>query len=271
LWGKLRQYNPVYRNMELDENAVDALRIASVNNEDAMEEVTVLQDAILVSGTSCANNNEGAETMELVEERGPVFEAVTNSDETPSTSSFFDEGVWRAEGGSGGAREDGEEQAEEDPMELDEEVIANDNPATGTGGGGEEGVSRASYITMTEDVRSEVERQHDATSSFVYRPGNEPVPAYDRRLLTSIYPGLFPFGRGGPDESRAVAVSQEKCVAHYLKLSTRQFATHPEFLIERFDTREKSEAIRNTCMSVKYNPRDQEAINTVTPSQVIVV
>jgi hypothetical protein len=52
----------------------------------------------------------------------------------------------------------------------------------------------------------------------------------DSMILESTFPELFPFGRGGPSEPRAASVCFERCVAHYLALSSHAFGQHATFV-----------------------------------------
>ena len=61
--------------------------------------------------------------------------------------------------------------------------------------------------------------------------GSKPVALNDRRLLSMLFPVLFPWGHGGPDDTRPVEVSLHSCLQRYLCLSTTQFAEHPTFAL----------------------------------------
>eukprot|EP00854_Cymbomonas_tetramitiformis_P003084 gene3084-3914_t len=128
-------------------------------------------------------------------------------------------------------------------------------------------VSRASLVMQDEDHQSSSERRHETAKRLVYRTGTQRLPSWKPEMLTKMYPQLFPFGRGGPTEERHVAVSTIKCIRHYLKLSSRSFATHPEFVMERFDTFVKSEGVRRSCLSLKC-ARDGSLASTVTEAQL---
>lgn len=76
------------------------------------------------------------------------------------------------------------------------------------------------------DLRSGIDHQtteYPSTKTFVVRPGPEFVSDSMPKYLETLYPDLFPFGRGGFDEIRRIRISKKALVAYYAKISTRQF------------------------------------------------
>ncbi len=58
--------------------------------------------------------------------------------------------------------------------------------------------------------------------TFVVRSAEDFVSDSDPNYLEIRYPDLFPFGRGGFDETRKILISKKMLVAYYTNLSTRQ-------------------------------------------------
>ena len=132
-------------------------------------------------------------------------------------------------------------------------------------------VQRASLVTTVNESRDVIEQEMDAIARFKYRTSISPLAkAYNPEIVQLMYPELYPYGLGGYGvRDREVPISAEALFRSSLLVSAnhQQFATHPEYLMERSDTFNKSEAIRSTCISLKYS-NDDEAITRITPPQV---
>jgi hypothetical protein len=68
--------------------------------------------------------------------------------------------------------------------------------------------------------------------------------------LECTFPDLLPFGRGGPREQRETAVSFERCVRHYLRLSSRAFAQHATFVLVAKDLCGRAAMMTNVSVRV---------------------
>jgi len=130
-------------------------------------------------------------------------------------------------------------------------------------------VNRASLITTYNESRTLNKQEMDAIMKFKYQTSTSPqVKPWDPKVVALMYPELLPYGRGGPgDKCRRVAISPENWFRNSLRLISGQFARHPEYLMERADTFNKSEGIRSTCISMQYS-NDDDAIQQITPEQV---
>jgi hypothetical protein len=132
-------------------------------------------------------------------------------------------------------------------------------------------VLRASLVTTINESRDVIEQEMDAIARYKYQTSTSPfAKAWDPEIVRLMYPELYPYGLGGYGvKSRVIPISVEELFRNSLKTPSnkQQFATHPEYLMERADTFNKSEAIRSTCISLKYS-NDDEAIDRITPTQV---
>jgi hypothetical protein len=144
---------------------------------------------------------------------------------------------------------------------------ASDNLSTNTDNGIP--VNRASLLTTFNESRTLNKQEIDAIMKFKYQTSTSPhVKPSDPKVVPLMYPELLPYGRGGPGEKfRTVAISPKNWFRNSLRLSSGQFARHPEYLMERADTFNKSGGVRSTCMSMQYS-YDDDAIQQITPKQV---
>lgn len=82
--------------------------------------------------------------------------------------------------------------------------------------------------------------------------GADPVNEfYNAGLFPMMYPTLFPYGRGGiEDTSRRVHVSMEANVRHMLRLADDRFQLHHSFMFVAFNILQRREALRRTKFKV---------------------
>jgi hypothetical protein len=74
----------------------------------------------------------------------------------------------------------------------------------------------------------------------------------DGNLLPMIYPTLFPYGIGGPEDvKRSAVVSLKRDVNHLLSLTDQRFQEHPSFLFTVFDILQHREMLLQTSLKVK--------------------
>jgi hypothetical protein len=67
-----------------------------------------------------------------------------------------------------------------------------------------------------------------------------------------IYPTLFPYGIGGPDEARrSTPVSLKQDVKHLFNLGDSRFQEHPSFLFTAFNKLQRRELLLHTSLKVK--------------------
>jgi hypothetical protein len=82
---------------------------------------------------------------------------------------------------------------------------------------------------------------------------SDPYWNSDRGWMSRSFVSLFPFGRGGLDESRK-NVSVERCVEHYLRLSSRQFQA-PDFALHTYDMLARMRVTDDVFLKAKMNIR----------------
>jgi hypothetical protein len=74
----------------------------------------------------------------------------------------------------------------------------------------------------------------------------------DGNLLPMIYPTLFPYGIGGPEDvKRPAVVSLKRHVKHLLSLTDQRFQEHPSFLFTAFNILQRREMLLQTSLKVK--------------------
>ena len=78
------------------------------------------------------------------------------------------------------------------------------------------------------------------------------------------FPGLYPYGTGGPTEVRETAIGLAEYVKHVLKLSHRTFAQHNSFGLIMFDLISVRNVFHSTCLRTKMNPALKEKTASVT-------
>lgn len=102
---------------------------------------------------------------------------------------------------------------------------------------------------------------------YAVRPSNRLVCERQKRYLALVFPHLFPYGRGSPDEERRTPVSLIKCIQHYLRLSTRQFQG-PEFQLRAYNLHVKNEAFSRAYVTSLWNPDALENFSRITPEEL---
>ncbi|KAJ7615408.1 hypothetical protein FB45DRAFT_758031 [Roridomyces roridus] len=74
----------------------------------------------------------------------------------------------------------------------------------------------------------------------------------DSLLFPLMYPTLFPYGLGGPNDSRRnVPISLKHHVKHLLNLADRRFQEHPSFMFTAFNILQRHEMLLRTGLKVK--------------------
>ena len=92
-------------------------------------------------------------------------------------------------------------------------------------------------------------------NTYAVRSSSEVLTDLD--WIEQAFPYLFPFGRGGPGESRATPVSEEACYQHYLRLSSRQFQGY-EFILHAYDAIARRKTTTHSYLqATKYIGQDQ--------------
>ena len=84
-----------------------------------------------------------------------------------------------------------------------------------------------------------------------------------------MFPGLFPFGRGDPDEPRRVSVSRAQFLRHYVLLSSRRFAQDTVYPLVAFDIVARHMALSRATHYCRMGGAEQNvAIAHVSESQL---
>ena len=102
---------------------------------------------------------------------------------------------------------------------------------------------------------------------FEVRASNKFAHYEDR--FPKMFPHLFPFGRGHPNERhRRVKVSFQDCCKHYLHLYSRRFAQDSHFILYAFDTIAMSKAYENLSVSLNLRPNMYREVSVITSEQL---
>eukprot|EP01138_Halocafeteria_seosinensis_P005775 gb/GECG01005904.1/.p1 GENE.gb/GECG01005904.1/~~gb/GECG01005904.1/.p1 ORF type:complete len:132 (+),score=7.79 gb/GECG01005904.1/:1-396(+) len=86
------------------------------------------------------------------------------------------------------------------------------------------------------------------THAFVQKLGKF-VPQYHVDNLTKIFPTLFPFGRGGLDETRRVPLSEASIYKRLLRVSSKQFQ-NKTFISYAFDQLSRKNATQAALLTL---------------------
>ena len=130
--------------------------------------------------------------------------------------------------------------------------------------------ARATDEDVRETVRVNV-TSRTTVPTVVVRQNGALVPDSTHALLALMFPALFPFGRGHPDErNRRVRVSLNECVRHYLMLSTRGFARDRAFVLAMFDVLARRHALLSATLRCRMPSATAEnaAVTRVTAQQL---
>jgi hypothetical protein len=106
-----------------------------------------------------------------------------------------------------------------------------------------------------------VQRVLKKTDVVVYR-SSDILSDFDPSFWVQSFCDLFPFGRGGLDEKRAVTIGLEEFVRYCLRLSSRAFAQHNSFLHVAFDVIARHRAMNAVYVHAKLSPSLAESAAT---------
>ena len=115
---------------------------------------------------------------------------------------------------------------------------------------------RASVLTVGDDDRTEEERLEDVgfgpgVQKVHYKLGKM-VADHKRGTVPGRFPGLFPYGRGGPAETRAKAIGERAYLKHVLMLSHGRFGADQRFCLEMFDGLQRANSV-SACLRAKVS------------------
>jgi len=109
----------------------------------------------------------------------------------------------------------------------------------------------------------------EAGGPVVIRQSGALVPDSTPYLVKMLVPGLIAFGRGGPDEPRAVRVSKLECLRHYALLSLRHFAQDNVYTLMAFDMSARYQAMAQASLYCRLSNTEQNAATAnVTPQEL---
>lgn len=122
-------------------------------------------------------------------------------------------------------------------------------------------------MTSTSAAAGGADAQLQRAVNLLVRRGTTiAASGLDSTILESTFPELFPFGRGGPSEPRAASVSFERCVAHYLALSSHAFGQHATFVLVAKDIAGRVAMMSNVSLRVHLDPLLADQVSSLSRS-----
>jgi hypothetical protein len=122
-------------------------------------------------------------------------------------------------------------------------------------------------MTSTSAAAGGADAQLQRAINILVRRGTTiAASGLDSTILESTFPELFPFGRGGPSEPRAASVSFERCVAHYLALSSHAFGQHATFVLVAKDIAGRVAMMSNVSLRVHLDPLLADQVSRLSRS-----
>lgn len=121
-----------------------------------------------------------------------------------------------------------------------------------------EGPSRVERLAATS-TRDDGRTTSGDGGPVVIRQGGLLVSDRTPHLFAMMFPGLFPYGRGDPDEKRHVRMSRMHCLRHYLQLSTRRFAQDTVFPLVAFDFMSRHLSLSRASLYCRLSSAEQNA------------
>ena len=126
-----------------------------------------------------------------------------------------------------------------------------------------------SVMVDTELTAAPGERAKEIGEKMIVRRSNILVPDHEKTLLARAFPELLPYGVGGPETPRAVAISRFEWAKHAIQLSHRRFARHAVFLFNTFDSESRRRALQACSLRCqRLSPQDNAAVARLTPDEL---
>lgn len=105
-------------------------------------------------------------------------------------------------------------------------------------------------------------------NNFVVRRGGPIVPGRAAGTVSGCLPELYPYGRGGPDEKRAVQISLAVYFHRMLLDGSRQFAQHPLVRLLAFDIVGRASMMSRGALHVRMRPAMHAPIEGVSVGEL---
>ena len=110
-----------------------------------------------------------------------------------------------------------------------------------------------------------------STDLVLYPSGNTPCSEYDNAaLLPSMFPTLFPYGRGGFEDPARQPLSMTQQVRHMVSLRDRRFRTHSSFafIVSNILTRRSATEQSRFSVSSRSAHRVQACLSEITAQEL---
>lgn len=129
--------------------------------------------------------------------------------------------------------------------------------------------SNHNHNITTEAENPDVELQEIQSSSLLtIQHSDSIVDIHTKNLFLMAFPDLFPFGRGGFEETRKIKISFLLWVRYLLRHSRFQFIQHPVFCLIAFDIQNRKNLLNTQCIKCSINPRLSEQIGSVSDQEL---
>jgi hypothetical protein len=87
--------------------------------------------------------------------------------------------------------------------------------------------------------------------------------------FAKMYPSLYPWGRGTLAEVRKVPIGMHEYIKNMMRLSTKQFLMHMEFMLNGFDVLAKQAATQSLHHKIIVNPERVRNIGNIEEKDII--
>jgi hypothetical protein len=124
-------------------------------------------------------------------------------------------------------------------------------------------------MTSTNAGGDASERLARAANLLVRRGTTLAPSGFDSTVLETTFPDLFPFGHGGLSVPRRVHVSAERCVQHYLSLSSQNFGKHATFVLVAKDIVGRVAMMSNVSLRVHLDPTLANDVASLSKQQAL--
>ncbi|MEY5044979.1 MAG: hypothetical protein RL713_204, partial [Bacteroidota bacterium] len=123
------------------------------------------------------------------------------------------------------------------------------------------------FSTQAETPEMETQ-QIQSCSLLTIEHSDSIVDIHSKNLFLMTFPDLFPFGRGGFDESRKTKISFLVWVRYLLRTSRFKFIQHQIFCLLAFDIQNRKNLSITQCIKCSLNPRLTSQIGSISDEEL---
>lgn len=114
-------------------------------------------------------------------------------------------------------------------------------------------------VLKNHETKTNSDNKHTDRSYYIIPRGEEPVSQFgNSKLLIGLFPTLFPFGVGSPDDlNRQYKTSYKQHIQYLLSYFDKRFERHPSFIYVVFNILQR----RNACYKAKLMMKQPYSYN----------